>query len=165
MCSFPGLTVSRECILSLFCIWQCYFWRCGSNRAHEIRRILGVYELASGQKINLDKSVAVFSKNTTLEAKEVATNILGVTESMRNILLCDLLHPTQSWNENLIRQIFFPIDADIICALPSSRLGVGDELIWHFDRFGRYTTTKNGYHMAKSICHFNRRQGHVGECS
>ena len=45
------------------------------NQAAEVRRILNIYEAASGQKINLDKSVVVFSKNTSADARDAMTNI------------------------------------------------------------------------------------------
>ncbi|KAK4407963.1 hypothetical protein Sango_0377300 [Sesamum angolense] len=43
-----------------------------------IRDVLRVYGKASGQMINLDKSLVVFSRNTPLNMRETLANILGV---------------------------------------------------------------------------------------
>ena len=73
-----------------------------------------------------------------------------VNFNLVNLKVSDLLLSSGSWNEQLVSDIFLPIDAEIICNLPLSRLGGEDKWIWHFDRFGRYTT-KIGYHVAKAI--------------
>lgn len=50
------------------------------NRASKIRCILNAYDrVGFREKNNLNKSVVVFNKNTTPEAREVVTNILSVT--------------------------------------------------------------------------------------
>lgn len=51
-----------------------------TSQAMEIKRILSVYEAASGQKVNFDKSVMGFSKNTTVKARDKVKNVLGVVE-------------------------------------------------------------------------------------
>lgn len=53
-------------------------------QAAEVRRILKDYEAASGQKVNLDKSIVVFSRNTTVQVRDEITTILGVVESKKH---------------------------------------------------------------------------------
>ena len=66
--------------------------------------------------------------------------------------------------EGLIKEIFLLVDVEIICALPLSRMGVEDKLLWHYDQFGRYTT-KSGYHVAKSMRDSISSRGGTGESS
>lgn len=72
----------------------------------------------------------------------------------------DLLLPSGNWNDELIRNIFLPVDADIICSPPFSRMSVEDKLIWYYDKFGKYTT-KSGFHIAKVIQDYDRSIGGV----
>ena len=46
----------------------------------KIQEILGKYEQASGQKINLDKTTLFFSNNASNATKEEIKNLLGVSE-------------------------------------------------------------------------------------
>lgn len=64
----------------------------------------------------------------------------------------------------LVKEIFLPVDVEIICALPMSRFGMEDKLIWHFNQFGRYTT-KGVYHVAKSMRDLSSMRGGAGESS
>jgi hypothetical protein len=54
------------------------FWKANLREWRHIEEILELYELASGQKINREKTSIFFSKNTTSEAKE---EILSVAEA------------------------------------------------------------------------------------
>ena len=45
--------------------------------------ILNLYELASGQKINTDKSSVTFSHNTALEVRQEVFDILGPMQDLR----------------------------------------------------------------------------------
>lgn len=53
---------------------------------------------------------------------------------------------------------------DIICSMLSSRMGVENKLIWHYNRFRRYTT-KSEYHVAKSLWDSECSHGGMGESS
>ena len=44
----------------------------------KIQEILGKYEIASGQKINSEKTTIFFSKNVPMSVKEQMKNLLGV---------------------------------------------------------------------------------------
>ena len=51
---------------------------------NELMSILGVYESASGQKINPEKSSAFFSSNTSLAASDEILNSLGPMQDSRH---------------------------------------------------------------------------------
>ncbi|XP_021726831.1 uncharacterized protein LOC110693957 [Chenopodium quinoa] len=59
------------------------FARATDTECREIARILQVYEGASGQKINLQNSEAVFSRNVPDARKQAMCNILGVKQVNR----------------------------------------------------------------------------------
>jgi hypothetical protein len=47
------------------------------------------------------------------------------------------------WNEEIIRQVFIPIDAEAILLMPRGR-GVQDFWAWNLEKFGAYTV-KSAY--------------------
>ena len=53
------------------------FSRATSNECNKLKEILCMYESASGQKINTEKSSIFFSPNTPQELKDKIANILG----------------------------------------------------------------------------------------
>ncbi|XP_071920705.1 uncharacterized protein [Coffea arabica] len=53
------------------------FCKANSKEASEITRILQIYELASGQKINIEKSAVLFSRNTSQANKQEVLQTLG----------------------------------------------------------------------------------------
>ena len=54
------------------------FCRARMDDVLKIQEILGKYEIASGQKINSEKTTIFFSKNVPMSAKEQMKNLLGV---------------------------------------------------------------------------------------
>lgn len=62
-----------------------------------------------------------------------------------------LLHPDRKeWNEGLIRQIFYPFDADEICKLTLPSSDVEDRLAWHYEKNGVFSV-KSAYKLAASL--------------
>ncbi|XP_071923063.1 uncharacterized protein [Coffea arabica] len=53
------------------------FCKANSKKASEITRIFQIYELASGQKINIEKSAVLFSRNTSQANKQDVLQTLG----------------------------------------------------------------------------------------
>ena len=53
------------------------FCKANSNEGNKLKEILGLYESASGQKINTDKSSIFFSPNTSQDLKNEILSILG----------------------------------------------------------------------------------------
>lgn len=54
------------------------FGEAAERECIHFRHILNIYESAFGQKINLPKSIEVFSKNVTNDSKSLLASILGV---------------------------------------------------------------------------------------
>ena len=52
--------------------------RAASSDAQELRRILQIYESASGQMINRDKFAVLFSPNTSLDDRQRVRQILNI---------------------------------------------------------------------------------------
>lgn len=45
---------------------------------------------------------------------------------------------TCSWDMNLIKHIFYPIDADIIAKMKKPQASVDDYVAWHYEKSGIY---------------------------
>ena len=54
-----------------------------------------------------------------------------------------ILSGPRRWDENLVRHLFYPHDAEEILSLCLKSLGDGDFFTWHFD--------KNGLFLLKSV--------------
>ena len=67
------------------------FCRANSQECHKLIEILAMYEVASGQKINMDKSFVFSSHNATHETKEVVLDILGPMQDPRHSKYLGLL--------------------------------------------------------------------------
>lgn len=59
------------------------FCRAATKECTVLKELLALYEQASGQAINFQKSEVFFSKNTPSKAKETLTGILGVSECLK----------------------------------------------------------------------------------
>ncbi|KAG8380966.1 hypothetical protein BUALT_Bualt06G0071400 [Buddleja alternifolia] len=54
------------------------------------------------------------------------------------------------WNEELIRNVFWPPDATSILSIPLARYSCPDSLIWHYSKNGLFSV-KSAYHVARSL--------------
>nr|XP_027122320.1 uncharacterized protein LOC113739290 [Coffea arabica] len=82
-----GLRISRQgpIITHIFFVDNSLiFCKANVQQAKEIMKILKMYEEASGQLINLDKSTVFFSKNMSLEQKEAVCSSLGGMTEMKH---------------------------------------------------------------------------------
>jgi uncharacterized protein YdcH (DUF465 family) len=57
------------------------FCRANSVEWRRLMKILGIYEVGSGQKLNLQKTSIIFSRNTSVEKKAEILNLSGFTEA------------------------------------------------------------------------------------
>lgn len=72
-----------------------------------------------------------------------------------------LIHPdTNTWNTNLVRNIFHPFDVDEICNIWLPTISMEDHVAWHYDKTGMFTV-KSAYKLADSL----KRQGSLNSSS
>lgn len=62
-------------------------------------------------------------------------------------LVSDLIVKNGTWNETLIRSLFWDFECGKIFSIPLVGLEEEDQLIWHYHPKGQYTV-KSGYHVA-----------------
>lgn len=67
-------------------------------------------------------------------------------DSVSRLKVDDFFFSTGTWNLELLNYIFLPVDVDLICKIPTCNTGTDDKIIWHYDRYGHYTT-KSGYQI------------------
>ena len=60
------------------------FYRANQNESQEIMHILKQYEVASGQRVNMEKSSIFFSSNTSERAKNLVKQTLNVQSGLEN---------------------------------------------------------------------------------
>ncbi|KAL6185127.1 hypothetical protein ACLB2K_041262 [Fragaria x ananassa] len=91
-------------------------------------------------------------------AKNSDSLFSGVMEGFEELKVIDLIDPDSSkWMVDLLEELFFDDEVDIIKKIPLSVRNPPDKLVWHFDKHGSYTA-KSGYHVAKSTS-VERTQG------
>lgn len=56
----------------------------------------------------------------------------------------------KEWNEGLIRQIFYPFDADVMCKIPIPSSNAEDQLAWHYENNGVFSV-KSAYKLAANL--------------
>ena len=57
---------------------------------------------------------------------------------------------TRRWDENLIRHLFYPHDAEEILKLCTLNLGEGDFIAWHHEKSGMFSV-KSAYMLAQNL--------------
>ncbi|KAL0405289.1 UNVERIFIED_CONTAM: hypothetical protein Slati_3842800 [Sesamum latifolium] len=68
-----------------------------------------------------------------------------------NLRVSDLINSDlQDWNSALVKDLFWPMDSDIILKIPLSRAGVDDSIVWHPTRNGMFSVL-SAYHLACSL--------------
>lgn len=65
----------------------------------------------------------------------------------------------KKWNQTPVRQLFSPLEAEVILRIPISQFGAKDRPVWHFTTHGFYTVN-SGYQLAIRIQ--NDRRGGAG---
>ncbi|KAK3218383.1 hypothetical protein Dsin_012353 [Dipteronia sinensis] len=98
------------------------------------------WRVGTGQSIKIYKDRWIPRLSTF---RIVSPMVLGEWSSMDSFKLQD-----GSWDDVLVRQSFSEEEAEAILSLPSSRIGLNDSIIWHFDNSGVYSV-RSGYWIAK----------------
>ena len=82
-----GLSICRGCLKIthlFFADDSLLFCKANSQECQQLIEILHLYEVASGQKINTNKSSVFFSANTEEEKKNEVLEILGPMQDSRH---------------------------------------------------------------------------------
>ncbi|KAL0286678.1 UNVERIFIED_CONTAM: hypothetical protein Sangu_2471100 [Sesamum angustifolium] len=70
---------------------------------------------------------------------------------LSSAFLSDLIDPvSRDWKMERVNQLFWPRDTALILAIPLSRLGESDLLIWHYSRDGLFLEY-SAHHLANSL--------------
>lgn len=72
--------IIAEPLSTLFTHDSMHFTKVTKEDAYEIIKALNLYSKASGQRVNLSKSIIIFSKNYPHQIKQEITHILGIEE-------------------------------------------------------------------------------------
>ncbi|KAL0343066.1 UNVERIFIED_CONTAM: hypothetical protein Sangu_1194000 [Sesamum angustifolium] len=74
-----------------------------------------------------------------------------VPSSLTEVRVADLIdHTCNDWNLSKVKEMFWPVDSDIILSIPIGRTGAPDLLIWHYSRSGIFSV-RSAYHLACSL--------------
>lgn len=68
---------------------------------------------------------------------------------------------TNSWDEDLIRELFRPEEAEVIVRIPLSRRGSSDKMYWGYKRDGKFSV-RSAYYMAVSMKRRERGEASTG---
>ncbi|KAK3229701.1 hypothetical protein Dsin_001582 [Dipteronia sinensis] len=68
------------------------------------------------------------------------------------ILVSQLRSESDGWNNQLVRQLFFKEDTEMILSIPLSYTFRDDFLTWHYTTDGEYTDTRDNYTYALGMC-------------
>jgi len=70
-------------------------------------------------------------------------------ETRADLFVADLIDlEAGCWREDLVRQIFFPLDAEVILNIPLCTTWPDDNLIWHYSADGEYSV-RSAYHLLR----------------
>ena len=80
-CPFVGATLESR--IYFFVDDSLFFCKAEREEVSKFVEILELFEAASGQKINMDKSSVTFSQNTPVETRGEVLEILGPMQELR----------------------------------------------------------------------------------
>ena len=72
-----------------------------------------------------------------------------------------MLSGPRRWDENLVRHLFYPYDAEEILRLRMQSNGEGDFVAWHFEKTGMFSV-KSAYKLALTL---KDKKEDEGQCS
>ncbi|KAL0411938.1 UNVERIFIED_CONTAM: hypothetical protein Slati_3783500 [Sesamum latifolium] len=77
--------------------------------------------------------------------------ITPVPPAWAHLRVADLIDPVCcDWQVDLVKTIFWPDDSASILAIPLSRIGDADRLIWHYSKSGVFSV-RSAYHLACAL--------------
>ncbi|KAL0453911.1 UNVERIFIED_CONTAM: putative mitochondrial protein [Sesamum latifolium] len=70
---------------------------------------------------------------------------------LASVCVSDLIDPvSRDWRVELVNQLFLPCDITVILAIPLSRVGDPNLLVWHYSKDGSLSV-RSAYHLAVSL--------------
>ncbi|KAK0592975.1 hypothetical protein LWI29_028449 [Acer saccharum] len=132
-CYFPETSVLQaSCGNSCSFLWRSFMW------GKELLEAGLRWRIGTGNSVFIYKDCWLPRPSTF---KPFSPPRLGQTAKVHELML-----PSGGWNVGLIREIFWPEDANLILSLPCSVGSQPDSLMWHYDKYGAYSV-KSGYRL------------------
>ncbi|XP_012853795.1 PREDICTED: uncharacterized protein LOC105973319 [Erythranthe guttata] len=80
--------------------------------------------------------------------------------------VADLIdNSTKNWNEQLINDVFWPIDKERISEVPIGNLGAEDRMVWHYSRNGKFSVQTCYHNIRVALLRTNGRVHGIGSGS
>lgn len=102
-----------------------------------------VWRVGDGRKIQIQRDQWIPRKEGLMTVSFIRRSHLRWVNQL-------MLPNSKEWNEQLIRQIFYPFDADEICKIKIPTAEVGDQIAWHYETNGVFSV-KSAYKLAASM--------------
>uniref|UniRef100_A0A803PV25 Reverse transcriptase domain-containing protein n=1 Tax=Cannabis sativa TaxID=3483 RepID=A0A803PV25_CANSA len=67
-----------------------------------------------------------------------------------NLHVIDLKKGNGEWDEEFVRAVFNPTDAELILQMATSECDIEDKILWHYSKDGEYSV-RSGYRMAAAL--------------
>jgi ribonuclease HI len=94
--------------------------------------------------------------------RDAGLKITALKKNSRKRWVNQLISPTtNSWNTDLLRELFYEHDVQAITEIEIPSTGQGDRIAWHFERNGVFTV-KSAYRLGLDLKHRNRD---ISSCS
>ncbi|KAL0451278.1 UNVERIFIED_CONTAM: hypothetical protein Slati_1105900 [Sesamum latifolium] len=115
--------------------------RLGSNPSFTWRSLLGTRELlAAGLRWRIGDWLSVpIIGQSWLPRPDTFQLVFRPYSLPNNTKVVALISPSRTWNSDLVRSEFHPIDADCILNVELLETESRDELIWHFEKNSRFS--------------------------
>ncbi|KAJ8438975.1 hypothetical protein Cgig2_018886 [Carnegiea gigantea] len=87
------------------------------------------------------------TREQTYEQPTTFMVIMPKPSHLSSVRVCDLIdHDNACWQENLVREYFSPVDAEVILTMPLCASWPHDKLIWRYSLDGAFSV-RSAYHM------------------
>ncbi|PNT67983.1 hypothetical protein BRADI_3g34611v3 [Brachypodium distachyon] len=113
-------------------------WR-GIEHGLELLKKGTIWRIGNGQSVNIWRDNWIPTGNLKLSVSLSRSRLRGVSD-----LIARDIH---AWNEECIRSICIPPDAEEILKIPLPQSDIPDQIAWHFETSGRFSV-RSAYRLA-----------------